>query len=104
MKFRFEAFFWEISLNDAGSSFQILAPTLEKTLFWRSSLDFLMWKLFDGGRPSAVRMNTISIAEYLSISYIVRSPSNGLLTSCINQQTLAGQIKRPPLPPGLLER
>ena len=73
MKFRFEAFFWEISLNDAGSSFQILAPTLEKTLFWRSSLDFLMWKLFDGGRPSSVRMNTISIAEYLSISYIYRA-------------------------------
>ena len=71
LKFRFETFFWELSLNDAGSSFQILAPTLEKTLFWKSSLDFLMWKLFDGGRPSAVRMNTISIAEYLSISYIV---------------------------------
>ena len=67
----FGSVFLELSLNDAGISFQILAPTLEKTLFWRSSLDFLMWKLFDGGRPSSVRMNTISIAEYLSISYIV---------------------------------
>ena len=42
LKFRFETFFWELSLNDAGSSFQILAPTLEKTLFWKSSLDFLI--------------------------------------------------------------
>ena len=54
--------FWELSLNDAGISFQILPPTLKKALFWISSLDFLIQKVFDGGRPSAVRMNTSNIA------------------------------------------
>ena len=33
LKFRLEGFFWELSLNDAGISFQILAATLEKALF-----------------------------------------------------------------------
>ena len=33
--------FWSVFLG-AGISFQILAPTLEKALFWISSLDFLI--------------------------------------------------------------
>ena len=41
MEFRFELFFGN-SLYDAGISFQILASTLEKALFWISSLDFLI--------------------------------------------------------------
>ena len=41
VEFRLEVFF-ESSLNDAGISFQILAPTLEKALFWISNLDFLL--------------------------------------------------------------
>ena len=32
----------ESSLNDAGISFQILAPALENVLFWISNLDFLI--------------------------------------------------------------
>ena len=45
MEFRFEAFFWGGgegggSLKHAGISLQILAPTLEKALFWISRQDF----------------------------------------------------------------
>lgn len=40
VEFRLEVFFGS-SLNDAGISFQILAPTLEKALFWISNLGFL---------------------------------------------------------------
>ena len=35
VEFRLEVFF-ESSLNDAGISFQISAPTLKKALFWNS--------------------------------------------------------------------
>ena len=49
VEFRFEEFFGG-SLNEAGISFQILAPTLEKALFWIP-------------RPSVIRVNTSSIAE-----------------------------------------
>ena len=46
MEFRFEAFLGSsCSLNDADISFQILPPTLEKSLFWISSLDFLIKKM-----------------------------------------------------------
>ena len=39
MEFRFEVFFGELSYgNDAGISFQILAHTFEKALFWISSM------------------------------------------------------------------
>ena len=42
LEFRFEVFFGS-SLIDAGiSTFQILAPTLEKALLWISKLDFLI--------------------------------------------------------------
>ena len=48
MEFRFEVFFLGGgggggggSLKDAGISLQILAPTLEKALFWISRQDFL---------------------------------------------------------------
>ena len=39
--------FWSVFLG-AGISFQILAPTLEKALFWISSLDVLIHRLFEG--------------------------------------------------------
>ena len=42
MEFRLEVFFFGSSLNDAGISLQILAPTLEKALFLISNLDFLI--------------------------------------------------------------
>ena len=47
MEFRFEVFFFGGggegggSLKDAKISLQILAPTLEKALFWISRQDFL---------------------------------------------------------------
>jgi len=34
------------SLDNAGIPFQILAPALEKALFWISNLDFLTENLF----------------------------------------------------------
>ena len=69
MEFRLEAFFGS-SVNDAGISFQILAPTLEKTLFWIS-------------RPSVKRMNTSSIAEKV---FIMLLATFRFLLSCIKQQ------------------
>ena len=45
VEFCLEVFFGS-SLNDAGISFQILAPTLEKALFWISNLDSLIYNLF----------------------------------------------------------
>ena len=40
LSFVLKCFFGELSYgNDAGISFQILAPTLEKALFWISSPD-----------------------------------------------------------------
>ena len=45
VEFRLEVLFGS-SLNDAGISFQILAPSLQKALFWISSLDFLIQNLF----------------------------------------------------------
>ena len=44
VEFRLEVFFGSSLNHDAGISFQIVAPTLEKALFRISSLDFLYIK------------------------------------------------------------
>ena len=56
------SFMWKCSfgssLNNSGMSFQILASTPKKALFWISNLDFLIENLFADEDRVFIRMNT----------------------------------------------